>query len=136
MKILLGMLNIKNAVELLCLGGWACFVQPGFIWDGAIFVGWHNVITSFDEGPWNCRLEAFRGSPKEIQSFKCQQNERTLSFFYWYLYIYLHLGEVFFSNFSHSFSRCFYKNEQIILEYEEHVCRSVYNVLMQMHLNT
>lgn len=92
MKILVWIWNIKNALDLLCLWGWVRFVQPDSICDGAIFVSWHNMITSFDGGPWNCGLEAFRGSLKELQSLKCQQKWKDTVVFYWYLYIYLHSG--------------------------------------------
>ena len=125
MKILFRILNIKNALDLLCLWGWARFVQPDFIHDCAIFVSWHNMIISFDGGPWNCGLEAFRGSLKELQSFKCQQKWKDTVVFYWYLYIYLHLGEIFFSKPSHSSSRNFCKNKQILFQNEEHFCRSL-----------
>lgn len=125
MKILVWIWNIKNALDLLCLWGWVRFVQPDSICDGAIFVSWHNMITSFDGGPWNCGLEAFRGSLKELQSLKCQQKWKDTVVFYWYLYIYLHSGEIFFAKPSHPSSRNFCKNKQILFQYEEHVCRSL-----------
>lgn len=107
-------------------------VQPDFICDTAIFVSQHNKIASFDQGLWNCGLEAFRGHQKKDSPLNVNKMKEHCHFPLVFIYMYLRMGDIFFSKPSHSSSRYFCKNKPIVLEYKEHACRSTCIMLMQI----
>ena len=95
-KYCFGIWNIKNALDLLCLWGWARFVPP-ILYVMLLFLSaaqQDNIFWSRSLQLWAGSLE---GSPKERESFKCQQKERTLSFpIGVYFYIPVHGGHFLF----------------------------------------